>query len=258
MAPPLEAWTSLRCVKATAQEGQEGLVPRDIAAHLPSDTDLADPLAPHIPLFAAHVDRLVRTTRALCELYPDTWTKAWSADDVLACDAMTQLRTALADAHAPETQLRASLRIHADGTTRAIIAPMSSMQGTPLVRLDTQPVLLSTPTVQYKTNARAAYDEARHRVHGTLTTDGCFDVILWHDDSGDSIVTESSIANIVIEKDGALVTPSFQHLLPGLLIQHLVQHGVVTQATVTVRDVQNAPRLWLCNAVRGMFQVALA
>ena len=98
-------------------------------------------------------------------------------------------------------------------------------------------------------------------MHGTLgaAPDGCFDVLLWHDTPKGRVVTESSIANLVLERDhGDLVTPVLSEgLLPGLLIQELVRQNVVRQDVIRVDDMHRASRLWLCNAVRGMFRVEL-
>lgn len=275
MHAPTEALTSLRCYRdaSLAHASLAALLPAWLTPHATISDTMSHPLAAHIPLFASHIRRLRDATAALCDLFPGTWTRRWSVDEILRSDAVEQLQTYLDRIQSTDTALlRASLRIRADGTSYAVVAPLSDgPRAPPLVRLDTQSVFLNTETTPYKTDLRAAYDEARHRVHGTLgvvTTppdpDACFDVLLWHDDHGDKVLTESSIANLVIEVPGTrtLVTPSFEHLLPGLLVQALVHEGLVVPQRITVCDVQTwvsqSARLWLCNAVRGMFEVRLA
>lgn len=258
---PLEALTSGRCYRDANASFQQ-LVPDVCCADVQEDVLNTHRLAKHVPLFTAHIQRLVRATHALCQLYPNTWTRAWRAEDIVASDALKSVCSHLDAIQGSDTeQLRVSIRIHAHGTTRAIVSPLHANHTVPAVRLDSESVRLSGPLVSYKTDARAAYDAARQRVHGTLGTspDGCFDVLLWHDTPSGRVVTESSIANLVLERDhGDLVTPTFSEgLLPGLLIQELVRQNVVRQDVIRVDDLHAASRLWLCNAVRGMFQVKL-
>lgn len=258
---PLEALTSARCYRDAGASLQQ-LAPDVRCADVQEDALNTHKLAKHIPLFTAHIQRLVRATHALCRLYPDTWTRAWSAEDILASDAFKSVCEHLDAIQGSDTeQLRVSVRIHAHGTTRAIVSPLRTSRAVPTVRLDPEPVRLSGPLVSYKTDARAAYDAARQRVHGTLgaAPDGCFDVLLWHDTPEGRVVTESSIANLVLERGhGDLVTPVLSEgLLPGLLIQELVRQNVVRQDVIRVDDMHRASRLWLCNAVRGMFRVEL-
>ena len=296
-AIPLEAITSARCYRDACPKHERvmlarTLVPEHVSCNMASDVYdeviCAHPLARHVPLFVAHVRRLRDTTEALCQAYPSTWTKAWSVNEVLECDAMQQLWSHIQSIqHLDTHQLRASLRIHADGSTRAVIAPLHPPSSSILtVRLDTQSVLLPNGLVSYKTDARATYDAARARVKGTLgigspsssppshggdatIPPSCFDVLLWHyanasensEAHAEQIVTESSIANLVLELPNEpvrFVTPSFSHLLPGILVQELVRQGLVQPRTITVTDIYaQKTRLWLCNAVRGMFPVEL-
>lgn len=276
MHAPTEALSSLRCYRdaSVRHASLAALLPSWLAPHAKATDALEHPLAAHIPLFSAHIHRLRDAAAALGELFPGTWTYRWSVEALLHSEAVAQLQDYLDRIqHSDIFVLRASLRIKADGTSYAVIAPLSpAPSAPPVVRLDTQPVLLDTATTPYKTDLRAAYDDARHRVHGTLgvapiTPDpsACFDVLLWHDEQGEQVLTESSIANVVIEVPGPhpmLVTPSFSHLLPGLVVQALVHDGLMQQRRITVRELQawvsQSARLWLCNAVRGMFEVRLA
>ena len=142
------------------------------------------------------------------------------------------------------------------------------------MRLDVQSTELDEPLAHLKTTSRATYDQARERAQATLgaasdVKDPCFDVLLWrytHD--GAQLLTESSIANLVVElpasqgQGSKFVTPQFERLLPGVLVQELVRRGIVEQAPITAAQLsawleQEAARLWLCNAVRGMFEVQL-
>ncbi|WFD07031.1 hypothetical protein MVES1_002387 [Malassezia vespertilionis] len=219
-----------------------------------------------------HVQRIVDGVHLLARLYPDVWGKhVWDEASVLASDAVAQLLDKLRQMQSSDTeQVRASLRIASNGETRVVLGNMApaSSEIYP-VRLDTQPTLVDTPYVYVKTDQRSLYDEARARVHGNLGAPGassssCFDVLMWHEEAHACVVTESSIANVILEIPGAhgqLYTPTCTALLPGLLLQELCARGAVTQREITVDALHEAlrsgARLWLCNAVRGMFQVAL-
>lgn len=280
MAAPQEALSAGRCYRdaAAAPRDARDLVPPHVAQLLhdrsgwPGADDArvsSHPLARHMPLFSAHLARLCRTTAALHALYPDVWTHAWSMEELLSADALQHVWDAVLALQGTDTpQLRVSLRVHRDGRFYAVMAPLSAPAAAAVpVRWDTQPVLLDGPSTPYKTDFRDEYDAARRRVHGTLgAADGtttCFDVLLWHERDGTRIATESSIANLVLERSEAprFVTPAFAHLLPGVLVQELVRQGVVVPQPLAVSEidaaVQQGARLWLCNSVRGMMEVSL-
>ncbi len=97
--------------------------------------------------------------------------------------------------------------------------------------------------VCHKTTDRRAYDQARaqHPV--------CQDVIL---SNAAGFITESCIANVVIERDGEWLTPELeQGLLPGVFRQHLLHTGVVAEARLTLQALLEAPAVYLVNSVRG-------
>ena len=106
----------------------------------------------------------------------------------------------------------------------------------------------------HKTTQRAAYDAclatARAR-HGNIA-----DVVLWN---GDGEITESTIANVVVEIDGMRCTPPVEcGLLAGTLRAELLAQGLIEEARVTVRDIrERATRVWLINSVRGWREVRI-
>lgn len=76
---------------------------------------------------------------------------------------------------------------------------------------------------------------------------------------GDGLVTEGSFTSLFVEgADGILLTPPAQlGLLPGVLRAHLLEQGRAREAALTLDDVATASgqgRLWLGNAVRGLFK----
>lgn len=71
-------------------------------------------------------------------------------------------------------------------------------------------------------------------------------------------VLESSIANIIIEKDGQWLTPAAKlGLLNGVYRQHLLDQGKVKESVLNLEDLKNADKIYACNAVRGMYQIHL-
>ena len=98
-------------------------------------------------------------------------------------------------------------------------------------------------TLYHKTTARAAYDRAR------AATPDCDDVVLWNRDRE---VTETSIANIVVEVDGQRVTPPVScGLLAGTGRGALLAKGSVREAVVTIDTLRRATGLWVVNSVHG-------
>lgn len=76
---------------------------------------------------------------------------------------------------------------------------------------------------------------------------------------GDGLVTEGSFTSVFVEgADSILLTPPAQlGLLPGVLRAHLLEQGRAREAALTLDDVATASgqgRLWLGNAVRGLFK----
>ena len=106
-----------------------------------------------------------------------------------------------------------------------------------------EPVDSDNPFLYHKTTRREIYNNARASVP---TAD---DVILWNE-RGE--VTESTIANIVVEIDGKLCTPPVKcGLLPGTMRAALLKKGEISERIVTIDDLRNSPRIFLVNSLRG-------
>ena len=85
-----------------------------------------------------------------------------------------------------------------------------------------------------------------------------FDDVLLYNERGE--VTESTIANLVVEIGGALLTPPIAcGLLPGTLRAHLLEEGKNSRegAHPSGRDAV-PPRCYLVNSVRGFHPVSVA
>jgi para-aminobenzoate synthetase/4-amino-4-deoxychorismate lyase len=117
------------------------------------------------------------------------------------------------------------------------------------VKLAADPIDPRDPFLYHKTTHRAIYDRARE------AAGACDDVILWNLRNE---VTESCIATVVVKIGGSLFTPPVAcGLLPGVSRSRLLRSGAVRERIITVEDLRSADRLYLSNAVRGLFEVHL-
>jgi para-aminobenzoate synthetase/4-amino-4-deoxychorismate lyase len=161
------------------------------------------------------------------------------------CDP-EQVEKALANTAAGlEGRNRVRLLLHRSG--RVTVEAQSLMEGTkpePVrVGLTRSPVSSADIRLYHKTTRRAVYDEAR------ASRPECDDVILWNE-GGE--LTESSVANIVLELDSRRYTPPVAAgLLAGTFRAHLLAAGEIEERTLTVDELHRASRVWLINSVRG-------
>ena len=94
----------------------------------------------------------------------------------------------------------------------------------------------------HKTTAREIYDEAKASRQDTD------DVILFN---RDGLVTESTIANIVVRMDDRLLTPKISAgLLAGTFREELVVRGEIIPADITVEMLEQADEIFLVNSLR--------
>jgi para-aminobenzoate synthetase/4-amino-4-deoxychorismate lyase len=161
------------------------------------------------------------------------------------CDP-EQVGRALADT-AVGLEGRNRVRLLLDRSGRITIEAHALLEGRrsePVrVGLARAPVSSTDVRLYHKTTRRAVYDEAR------ASRPDCDDVILWNE-RGE--LTESSVANLVLELDGRRVTPPVSAgLLAGTFRAHLLAAGEIEERTLMVDDLQRASRVWLINSVRG-------
>ena len=105
------------------------------------------------------------------------------------------------------------------------------------------------PLLYHKTTARAAY-ETRRADHPAV-----FDVLLYNEEG---LVTEFCNGNIVVELDGALLTPPRDAgLLAGVFRAELLEAGRIQEHTLTLDDVRRAQHIWLINSVREWVECRL-
>lgn len=110
------------------------------------------------------------------------------------------------------------------------------------VALAADPVDDDDAFLRIKTTRRRIYDQAR------LASPDMDDVVLW---TRGGEITESTIANVVVELDGALYTPpAAAPLLPGVFREELLRTGRVHERAISKTEALAASRLWLINSLR--------
>ncbi len=110
------------------------------------------------------------------------------------------------------------------------------------VRLATGPVNSNDRFLYHKTTFRTVYEQAK------ASAPDCDDVLLWNT-AGE--LTESTIANVVVEKNGERLTPPLSSgLLPGTFRAELLARGEIREAVLRVEELPRFDRIWLVNSVR--------
>ena len=101
----------------------------------------------------------------------------------------------------------------------------------------------------HKTTNRAFYDEPRQQAKATLGADE----VLFLNERGE--LTEGSITNLFVQRDGTLLTPPLSSgLLPGILRAELIATGKASEQLLTLDDLERSDAIWLGNSVRGLIR----
>ncbi len=119
------------------------------------------------------------------------------------------------------------------------------------IAMSAQPTDRGDVFLYHKTTNRSLYDSElkKYRLRG-------FDEILFRNKEGE--ITEGSISNILAKINGSWVTPDVQcGLLAGVYRGRLLNRmkGRLQTARISMRNLQQAERILLCNSVRGCITV---
>jgi para-aminobenzoate synthetase/4-amino-4-deoxychorismate lyase len=110
------------------------------------------------------------------------------------------------------------------------------------VRLARDPVNSADPFLFHKTTQRQVYEAAQRKFPE------CDDVLLWNERLE---ITESCVANIVVELDGSLSTPPIDSgLLAGTFRAQLLEQGTIRERVLMVDDLTRCSKIYLINSVR--------
>jgi para-aminobenzoate synthetase/4-amino-4-deoxychorismate lyase len=166
----------------------------------------------------------------------------------------------LAEGH-PRGDFLARLTLSPDGLPSATARPLEVMPravgagaadaaALPGVALASEPVDSGHLFLFHKTTHRDVYDARR-----AAAPAWALDALLVNE-RGE--VTEFTRGNLVLELDGARVTPArASGLLAGCLRQELLESGTVVERVVRRADLDQATRLWFVNSARGWIEVEL-
>lgn len=183
-------------------------------------------------LGAEHLGRLSRSAAELGFEFP-------------AAELQQQL-SAVAAEH-PKGRWKLRLLLSDDGRIECQSVELNGALPGRTVGVARQPVPDDDLFLRHKTTRRAIY-EAR-----LAAWPDCDDVIL-HSQSG--LLTESCIANIVLEINGELLTPAASAaLLPGTFRESLLAAGEIREAVLPLASLHDADRVWLINSVRRWMPV---
>ena len=118
-----------------------------------------------------------------------------------------------------------------------------SPSGRVRIRLASSPVDLNDPFLYHKTTHRRLYQSAR------AAWPDYDDVLLWNQ-RGE--ITETTVANIVVERGGKLITPPLAcGLLPGTVRGWLLAQGKIREGVITRGEAGASEKIFLINSVRG-------
>ncbi|MCL6589970.1 MAG: aminodeoxychorismate synthase component I [Firmicutes bacterium] len=108
------------------------------------------------------------------------------------------------------------------------------------------------PFLYHKTTHRPLYG----RMFREAAQKGMADVIFRNERNE---ITEGAISNILIERDGLLITPPVScGLLNGVYRSHLLEtRANIVEQIITEQDIRTAGGIYICNAVRGLRKVKL-
>lgn len=165
----------------------------------------------------------------------------------LDLDALQRQLASLAGRFA-ETQ-RVRLRLSREGQLHLEHQPLAPLRQPYRLALAKTPVNSSERFLYHKTTRRELYERALREKPG-------FDDLLLWNERGE--LTESTIANLVVELDWQLYTPPLAcGLLPGVYREHLLGRGEAQERILKVEELPRFSRLYLVNSVRGMWEVQL-
>jgi para-aminobenzoate synthetase / 4-amino-4-deoxychorismate lyase len=156
------------------------------------------------------------------------------------------LERAVAGSSGPQ---RVRLLLAKNGDIRVECTPLGSDATARPARLGlaASPIDPRNPFLFHKTTNREVYLHAARP--------DCDDVVLWNPERQ---VTESTIANIVVDIGGRKVTPPVHcGLLAGTFRAELLESGAIQESIVTLDELRAAPGLWLINSVREWWAARL-
>ena len=168
------------------------------------------------------------------------------ARSVDPAEVRRSLERAVRELAAPQ---RVRLLVDEDGSVRVEASPLELRQEPRRLALATHPVNANDCFLFHKTTHRGTYERA------LAAAPRADDVLLWNS-RGE--ITESCVANLVVERRGELLTPALScGLLPGTLRAELLADGRIREAIVHRDELQTVDALFLVSSVHGWLRAEL-
>jgi para-aminobenzoate synthetase/4-amino-4-deoxychorismate lyase len=223
---------------ACGEEWDESRVKARVLATLPPSFDLLETIlwTPEVGyvLLARHLKRLLQSADYF----------GFQLDLLDARDRLDRFAAGLAPA--PH---RVRMLVSRLGSVSLSATPVDVDEGFPPLALAAFPIDSGNPFLYHKTTNRQIYDDA------VRARPGFADVLLYNEHN---LVTESTIANLVVEIAGELLTPPLEcGLLPGTLRAHLLDAQQIREKAIAVDEMLQADARYLLNSVRGFHPVSV-
>lgn len=146
------------------------------------------------------------------------------------------------DLKIPSETAKLKLNLRKDGRIETEITEVPDLRGSKRVALASAPVDSSNRFLFHKTTRRDFYTEQ------LAQRPDCDDIIFWNE-RGE--ITESTIANVVVQIAGQMFTPPVNcGLLSGTFRAYLLEKGEIEERVITIDELKNAEELYLINSVR--------
>ena len=174
-------------------------------------------------LLARHLERLRHSAEYFGFVFPEE-----------------EINVALGGAANASVAFKVRLVLWKDGKIETLISRIENADSVKHIALAATPVDSADPFLYHKTTLRDYHSD---------------DVIFWNE-RGE--ITESRIANVVVEIDRQLFTPPVSAgLLAGTFRDQLLHEGKIKERVITVEELENASEVFLINSVRKWMKVSL-
>lgn len=149
----------------------------------------------------------------------------------------------LGDSFDGNTSYKVRVLVPGNGSVSCQSAPLDLTPSSPArLRLSPEPVRSDNPFLYHKTTHRQIYETAMKNCPGG-------DDVVLYNERGE--ITETTIANIVVQHNGKLITPPVRcGLLEGTFRSYLIDQGELKEDIISVEMLRQSRHIYLINSVR--------
>ena len=153
---------------------------------------------------------------------------------------------------AEKGKLKLRLLVDMAGQVSTQISPLDEITQPVKVKISSETIDSKDAFLYHKTTRRDLYDKEKAKAE----KEGFFEVVFLNE-RGE--LTEGSISNIFIEKNGQLYTPALDcGLLPGVLRGDLINKGQAREKILYLKDIWEADKVYIGNSLRGLLEAKLS